>query len=74
MHHLGVYIRENLPMVREFILVTLDGPFMSFQLSVLHTITCLFFFYRFPSSQACHIVRVLVLQREIFIADYIHNE
>ena len=56
---LGVYVRKNVPVCREFRFESLDHSFMCFRLSFLHSITFLFFLYRSPSSQDCSIIDVV---------------
>ena len=56
MHGLAVYVRDSLPISREFDLERSCKSFMCFRLSLLHSTSYLFFLYRSPSSQDCSVI------------------
>lgn len=59
MHGLGVYVRESLPVSRDFNFEISDQPFMCFRVSLLNSISYLFFLYRSPSSQSCSVINAV---------------
>ena len=52
MHCLGVYVKSNLLIARETIL-------MCFRLALVHSTTFIFFLYRSPSSPSCSVVEAV---------------
>ena len=59
MHGLGVFVRDNLPLSREFSLESTDEPYLCFRLSLLHSTTYLYFLYRSPSSPSCAVFNAI---------------
>ena len=59
MHGLGVYVKSNLPIAREYTLEDEKESFMCFRLALLHTTTYIFFLYRSPSSSSCSVIEAV---------------
>ena len=59
MHGLGVFVKEGLPLAREFSFEATDESYMCFRLALLHSTSYFLFLYRSPSSDSCSILDVV---------------
>ena len=53
MHGLAVYVKEGLPFAQDLSLENSVGPYLCFQLALLHSVSYLFFLYRLSSLSLC---------------------
>ena len=53
MHGLAVYVKEGLPFAQNLSLENSADSYLSFRLSLLHSVSYFFFLYRSPSSALC---------------------
>ena len=53
MHGLAVYVKEGLPFAQDLSLENSVGPYLCFQLALLHSVSYMFFLYRLSSLSLC---------------------
>ena len=53
MHGLAVYVKEGLPFSQDLSLENSVGPYLCFQLALLHSVSYLFFLYQLSSLSLC---------------------
>ena len=56
MHGLGIFVRDNLPIILEISLENPDESYICLRLSLLQSTSYLVFLYRSPSTQSCSVI------------------